>query len=353
MANEILNRVCQSEKYRRGEGFLAKSIGWGPWAGGMVDPSLAGHFRAQGVELIPLDDGACLFADEVENRNGDCVEIVYGGGLGNESDSAIGHMAIHVHSSLHPQIASHLIQGQPVVPLAMVNGWCLAIASALNPSAKIVCVRDLSVLKGIQLQAFDGVGDWLTVNCTVTGSGELLDITIADAEGTPNYQLSIEIGSDAASDEPTQPDSPAAMELNNWEWGPEKIYKDFLFHGEALQVVKKLLGVSDIGCSGMLQMPDGSSLERWRVALLDGGLQLALLWERQRSGLASLPTRFGHLRWHQAEKSEGPVVCELILQKATKLATTWSIVFTNMEKQIIATMEDVNIHVLMGKSSTV
>ena len=99
-------------------------------------------------------------------------------------------------------------------------------------------------------------------------------------------------------------------------------------------------------------MPDGSSLERWRVALLDGGLQLALLWERQRSGLASLPTRFGHLRWHQAEKSEGPVVCELILQKATKLATTWSIVFTNMEKQIIATMEDVNIHVLMGKSST-
>jgi hypothetical protein len=351
MANEILNRVCQAEKHRRGEGFLARSIGWGPWAGGMVDPSLAGHFRAQGVELIPLEDGACLFADEVERRNGDCVEIVYGGGLGNEGDSTIKQMSIRVHSSLHPQIASHLIQGQPVVPLAMVNEWCLGIASALCPSAKVVAVRDLNVLKGIQLKAFDGVGDWLNVNCTVTGTGELMDITVSGGEGTPNYQLSIEIGDDGSSAEPGEPESPAVLELDTWEWGPEKIYKEFLFHGEALQVVKKLLGVSDAGCRGMLQMPDGSDLERWRVALLDGGLQLALLWERHRSGLASLPTRFGHFRWHQAEKSEGPIVCELILQKATKLAATWSIVFTNMEKQIIATMEDVNIHVLMGKSS--
>ena len=51
------------------------------------------------------------------------------------------------------------------------------------------------------------------------------------------------------------------------------------------------------------------------------------------------------------EKLEGPVICELILKKATKLAATWSIVFTNVEKQIIATMEDVNIHVLLGKPS--
>ena len=351
MANEILNRVCQAEKYKRGEGFLAKSIGWGPWAGGMVDPSLAGHFRAQGVELIPLVDGACLFADEVERRNGDCVEIVYGGGLGNEVVAATKKVAFRVHSSLHPQIASHLIQGQPVVPLAMVNEWCLGIARALNPSKKVIGVRDLSVLKGITLKAFEGVGDWLNVDCTMSDTGELYNMTLSDGKGTPHYKLSIELGNESDSIDLSEPDSPAEMKLEKWEWGPEKIYKDFLFHGEALQVVKKLLGVSDSGCRGMLQMPDESDLERWRVALVDGGLQLALLWERHRSGLASLPTRFGHLRWHQNEKSEGPVVCELILQKATSLAATWSIVFTNMEKQIIATMEDVNIHVLMGKSS--
>ena len=98
-------------------------------------------------------------------------------------------------------------------------------------------------------------------------------------------------------------------------------------------------------------MPDETDLERWRVALLDGGLQLALLWERKRSGLASLPTRLGKMHWYEAAKPGGPVTCELMLKKATNLVATWSIVFTNVEKQIIATMEDVNIHVLLASAS--
>jgi len=356
MANEILNRICQAEQTRRGKGFSAKSIGWGPWAGGMVDPSLAGHFRARGVELIPLDDGACLFADEIMGRNGDCVEIVYGGMPGNDGGSTkVKQMGIRVHSSLHPQISSHLIQGQPVVPLAMVNEWCLSIASALNPSVSVVSVRDLSVLKGIQLEAFDGIGDWLNIDCERSDSGDLLNMVVSDAEGVAHYQLSIELGGgdlymEKGESEPvSESAAPAeALKLDEWEWTPKRIYEEFLFHGEKLQVVKQLLGVSAAGCRGMLQMPDLPDVD-WRVAMLDGGLQLALLWERHRSGLASLPTRFGHLHWHMTGKLEGPVICELILKKATKLAATWSIVFTNVEKQIIATMEDVNIHVLLGK----
>ena len=358
MANEVLNRICQAEQSRRGKGFLAKSIGWGPWAGGMVDPSLAGHFRAQGVELIPLDDGACLFADEITGRNGDCVEIVYGGMPGNgSSGTKVKQMAIRVHSSLHSQISSHLIQGQPVVPLAMVNEWCLSIATALNPSVSIVSVRDLNVVKGIQLQAFDGVGDWLNIDCERSDSGDLLNMEVTDAEGVVHYQLSIELGGEKLYTQNGESGtlsesakSAEALKLDKWEWTPKRIYEEFLFHGEKLQVVKQLLGVSASGCRGMLQMPDAAEAD-WRVAMLDGGLQLALLWERHRSGLASLPTRFGHLHWHMTEKLEGPVICELILKKATKLAATWSIVFTNVEKQIIATMEDVNIHVLLGKPS--
>jgi hypothetical protein len=141
------------------------------------------------------------------------------------------------------------------------------------------------------------------------------------------------------------------LKLGKWEWTPKRIYEEFLFHGEKLQVVKQLLGVSEAGCRGMLQMPDDANPARWRVAMLDGGLQFALLWERRRSGLASLPTKLGRLQWYQAVMKEGPVTCELILQKASKLAATWSIVFTDVEKQIIARMEDVNIHVLLGKTS--
>ena len=348
MANEILNRVCQDEQANRGPEFVAKSIGWGPWAGGMVDPSLADHFRAQGVELIPLKDGACLFADEIEGRHGDCVEIVYGGGLdADRNDSGIKKMGLRVHSSRHPQILSHLIQGAPVVPLALVNQWGLAIASALNPSATVTSVRDLNVLKGVQLEAFDGVGDWLSIECEKSATGDSLEMTITDTDDIPRYRLTIDLD----TQDTEEPVHTAEMKLDKWEWTPKHIYEELLFHGEKLQVVKQLLGISEAGCRGMLQMPDETDLERWRVALLDGGLQLALLWERKRSGLASLPTRLGKMHWYEAAKPGGPVTCELMLKKATNLVATWSIVFTNVEKQIIATMEDVNIHVLLASAS--
>ena len=57
------------------------------------------------------------------------------------------------------------------------------------------------------------------------------------------------------------------------------------------------------------------------------------------------------MHWYEAAKPGGPVTCELMLKKATNLVATWSIVFTNVEKQIIATMEDVNIHVLLASAS--
>ena len=268
--------------------------------------------------------------------------------------SVINKMSIRVHPTSHPQILSHLIQGQPVVPMAMVNEWCLGIAKALSTSEAAFSVRDLSVLKGIQPEHFEGIGDWLDIDCEVSEAGDLLDMTVKSADGAANYHLSIEVdaGAEPGSISVSEPEPEKELDLDKWEWTPKRIYEEFLFHGEKLQVVKQLLGVSEEGCRGMLQMPDETDLERWRVAMLDGGLQLALLWERKRSGLASLPTKFGRLQWYQAAKQEGPVTCDLILQKATKLAATWSIVFTDVEKHIIAKMEDVNIHVLLGKTAT-
>ena len=57
MANEVLNLVACAERARRGSTCVVRSIGWGPWEGGMVTPSLKAHFQQMGVALIPLDVG--------------------------------------------------------------------------------------------------------------------------------------------------------------------------------------------------------------------------------------------------------------------------------------------------------
>lgn len=55
-----------------------KVFHWGPWAGGMVDGALASHFEAQGIPLIPVDEGARIFALELLGGARSDVELVVG-----------------------------------------------------------------------------------------------------------------------------------------------------------------------------------------------------------------------------------------------------------------------------------
>lgn len=77
MANAILantGRALAAEL----PGALVKVFDWGPWEGGMVDAALADHFKAQGVPLIPLTDGARIFATELLAGNPEDVELIIG-----------------------------------------------------------------------------------------------------------------------------------------------------------------------------------------------------------------------------------------------------------------------------------
>ena len=81
MANDVLNNVAISERVRRGDQCVVKSIGWGPWAGGMVTPALKRHFESMGIELIGLDVGARMLVDELASAQVDQVEVLLGGGV--------------------------------------------------------------------------------------------------------------------------------------------------------------------------------------------------------------------------------------------------------------------------------
>ena len=55
-----------------------KVFDWGPWEGGMVDATLASHFKKQGVPLISISDGARIFAHELLAGDPSDVELVVG-----------------------------------------------------------------------------------------------------------------------------------------------------------------------------------------------------------------------------------------------------------------------------------
>ena len=77
MANAILanaGRALQAEL----PGARVKVFDWGPWEGGMVDATLASHFKQQGVPLIPLAEGARIFTHELLAGDPADVELVVG-----------------------------------------------------------------------------------------------------------------------------------------------------------------------------------------------------------------------------------------------------------------------------------
>ena len=77
MANALLASAGRSLA-KSNQGASVKVYHWGPWAGGMVDATLASHFEAQGIPLIPVDEGARIFVDELLGGDRAQVELVVG-----------------------------------------------------------------------------------------------------------------------------------------------------------------------------------------------------------------------------------------------------------------------------------
>ena len=77
MANAWLNTVAQ-RLHATQEDLTVKSFCWGPWAGGMVDATLAAHFEDRGIPLIGLQEGAEIFAHHMLYGDRDAVNLLVG-----------------------------------------------------------------------------------------------------------------------------------------------------------------------------------------------------------------------------------------------------------------------------------
>ena len=301
MANEVLNKVAWSQA--RARNALVKSLGWGPWEGGMVNPQLRAHFDTLGVPMIPLHVGARMLADELQGAQPDQVEIVLGGEPRAEAllveGSAARSMDLEVRLSreTHAYLGGHAIGGNVVVPVVLVLEWFSRVARAFRSDLHLETIEKLSVLRGIAVHDFEGGGDRFVIRCRQlsNGHGAVLGLELRSPAGVVHYRAQAQMAH-------TRPalSTARAPRLPLNDWGGAPIYGDVLFHTDQFQVIQALDGVSDDGISGTLHGVDEArwSWERWDtdVAAMDGGLQLVLLWARTRMGGAVLPMSIGELR---------------------------------------------------------
>src|SRR5262249_3711769 len=225
-------------------------------------------------------------------------------------------LEVRVDAESHPFLRSHRVQDVPVLPVVLVVEWFSRAARLFRPGLRLAACRDLAVLSGLPLDAFEGGGHRLAVVCRELSDGATprLQLELRGAPGRLHYSAVAEL---APPGEPA-PSPNGVRGLDRLEsWPSERaIYGPLLFHGPDFQVLEAVEGLSPDGAAARLRgtrevgWPGGP----WTVdpATLDGGLQLARLWSFRALGAPTLPTRIGAFVPHALDgAAPGPTRCLL------------------------------------------
>jgi acyl transferase domain-containing protein/NAD(P)-dependent dehydrogenase (short-subunit alcohol dehydrogenase family) len=361
-ANEALNKRAQREAQVR-PSCRVVSVNWGPWAGGMVTPSLRPLFEAEGIPLIPTADGASYLVDELRCSTSRGVEVVVLGGGGPEPEflkpapkveelstglAKVFERPLDVAST--PILESHVIDGRAVLPMALILEWLAQGAMTRNPGMVCVGVDDLRLLKGVvvrealpeTIRALAGKGVRRDGHTIVPV--ELRGV-LPDGREVLHARGEVVLGDHfpevpPAFDEPVLP--PSAMTAH-------EVYRDILFHGPDLQGIVAVEGCGDGGIAATVSAAPSPSdwvvnplRNQWLTdpLALDCAFQMMILWSVERTGSGSLPTFVGRYRqFRRAFPADGVRVVARITDASPHRARA-DVDFLDARGQPVARIED-------------
>ncbi len=338
-ANETLVAAGAREARRRGGGCAVLALDWGPWDGGMVTPALRAHFLALGAGLIPLGAGAAAFAEEALRAAPGFREILIEASPSGVVEGRRRDLEVVVTAASHPFLVDHAIDDVPVLPVVMALEWFARAARAARPGLELTVCRDVRVMQGARLCRYSNGGDPFTVVCRENGDGRM-ELELRGADGTLHYTAAAEFSGSLPDGD--APPAPAGLERY-----ARATYGVELFHGPQFQVIRAVEGISPEGAVALL---DGALAGGWRgswttaAALLDGGLQLALLWSGHVIGGRSLPTAVGAYHAYRARWDAGEVCCRL---RGTVLGAdrvVCDISFVTAGGELVAELRRVELH---------
>jgi PfaD family protein len=300
VANQALVSIAQSEAVRRPNARVV-ALDWGPWAGGMVTPALEATFRAEGVSLIPLEDGARAFVAESLASVGSGAEIVLGAGFGSELEA--GWTLAHSEriDATWPVLADHKLSGREVLPLAMVIDWFSRAARSAQTGLTWLGLEDVRVLKGVTLQgAPESLSVWLG---RPERHGE--EVTVGVELRNGRDQVHVRALARYGASVPVTSPSLSVAGLAPFSTSLESVYREQLFHGPRLEAITAIEGLGEEGMTLTLRAhPTSERLvpgpaRAWASdpLVIDGLFQALIVWTRARLGAPSLPSRLESLRW--------------------------------------------------------
>jgi hypothetical protein len=224
-----------------------------------------------------------------------------------------------------PVIRSHVIDGHAVLPMALILEWLAESALHRHPGMCLEGIDQLRLFKGVVLR---GQGSAL-VSFRVgrlgrKGNSQAVPVemhgVLEGGREVTHARCDVLLGDSHAAGERTLRESkllPLAVDRDD-------IYRQILFHGQAMQAIQHVEGVDDqtIAARVSTSPPPASWMDRplrqnWLTdpLAIDAAFQLLVLWTRERVGAASLPTALGSYRqFCRAFPTDGVRVVAVIRQ---------------------------------------
>jgi len=277
------------------------------------------------------------------------------------SAAGVSTLDVTVNRALHPQLIDHAVGDTPVVPVVFVLEWFARLARAHKPHLHLAQLSDLRVLSGLVADQYSGGGD-LNLAASVGGSeatadGNMIRLELRDAStGRLHYRCNARLSTDPPGRDDDDTDGGATDPTAQGAGGPwtDEIYSDeVLFHGPAFHVIDEISTVSDHGLEAVLwgvaavDWPEESWVSD--PALLDGALQLALLWTERQLGVASLPTAIGRVSLFDAP-GPGRHTATLVGRRTTANMVVCDVSIRSSTGAIVARLDSIETHRLPRSS---
>jgi NAD(P)-dependent dehydrogenase (short-subunit alcohol dehydrogenase family) len=348
IANEILNKSAYLIKHNHPKCRVV-SINWGPWDGGMVTPELKKLFLAKNVEIIPVDVGANILAEELAPYNGVNIQVVVGmppEWPTEELDDTLHSYQIRrkLRLEANPFLFDHQIGEYPVLPATCAATWVVNACEQLYPGYLFFNLDSFKVLKGIVFD--ETLADEYVLDLQETAkkaSGEVLFKALIWSMGKRNktlYHYSLNVTLVRQIPAPT-------MQLASWNHSPldidvipgKALYQNgTLFHGPSFQGVERVLHVSrgKLVTRCILPKIDEHHQGQFPVQtsnpfIYDAIVQCLLIWSQHFYQAPCLPSRLQKLEQYRSIPFDTPFEVTMEIQSQTDTSVVANISVTDLD----------------------
>jgi hypothetical protein len=228
--------------------------------------------------------------------------------------------------------------------------WFFRAAATCFPALTVRACRELRVLRGVTVEAFEQRGVRLVVRSRVLESAPdaaLIEMKLVDEGDRPRYAATVEMSA-APAEAPPGPQPEAPPSGDGTTWSIEQVYSEVLFHRAPFAGIRTLDRIFDESASCELSglraagWPDASWCSD--PALVDGGLQLACVWGRHVLGGVPLPTSVGAFDLYHSGPLDSPVRCVLRGRRAGQRKVIVDLAYVANTGALLGSMRDLEMH---------